>query len=110
MTCSVIHTIYYTLKGENWQYNHVRQFEEGNLLSEYRNGTESINEYDDDSTLPPLISEAEIYARSSGNESDDEPISMDMLEDIRDVSQSHPRINRREARNKIWDRVQKRCA
>ena len=40
-------------------------------------------------------------AISSGNESDAEPISTDMLEDIRDGSQSHPRINGREARYKI---------
>ena len=35
------------------------QFEEGNLLSESRNGMESGEKYDDsddDSTLPPLIS------------------------------------------------------
>ena len=33
-------------------------FEEGNLLSEYHNNTESGKNYDDDSTLPPLISES----------------------------------------------------
>ena len=32
---------------------------------------------------------------SSGNESDAEPISMDMLEDISDGSQSHPSIIRK---------------
>ena len=37
----------------------------------------------------------------SDNESDDEPISMDMSEDIRDGSQSHPNVNRRESRYKI---------
>ena len=30
-----------------------------------------------------------------GDESDDDPMSMDMLEDIRDRGQSHPNINRR---------------
>ena len=44
-----------------------------------------------------------MYAISSGNESDDEPMSKDMLEDIRDGSQSHPKVNRREARYKIYD-------
>ena len=38
---------------------------------------------------------------SSGNESDDEPISTEMLEDIRGGSQYHPNLNRREARYKI---------
>ena len=40
-------------------------------------------------------------AMSSGNESDDEPMSTDMLEDIRDCSQYHPSINRRRERYKI---------
>ena len=40
-------------------------------------------------------------AISSGNESDAEPISMDMLEDICDGSQSHPSINSREACHNI---------
>ena len=31
------------------------QFEEGNVLSETRDDTESGNESDDDSTMPPLI-------------------------------------------------------
>ena len=41
----------------------------------------------------------------SGDESDDEPMSTEMLKDIRDVSQSHPNVNRREARYKISDRI-----
>ena len=40
---------------------------------------------------------------SSGYESDAEPISMDMLEDITDGSQSHSIINRREESYKIHD-------
>ena len=39
----------------------------------------------------------------SDDESDDEPMSTDMSEDIRDGSQSHPNVNRREARYKICD-------
>ena len=35
-------------------------FAEGNLLSEYHNGTESGDKSDDNSTLPKLISEAKI--------------------------------------------------
>ena len=31
------------------------QFDEGDLLSETRDNTESGNKYDDNSTLPPLI-------------------------------------------------------
>ena len=43
------------------------QFEEGDLLSETRDNRESGKEYDDDSTLPPLISEEEMGAMSSGD-------------------------------------------
>ena len=39
----------------------------------------------------------------SCDESEDESISTDMLEDIRYGSKSHPRVNRREARYKIYD-------
>ena len=44
-------------------------------------------------------------AMSSGNESDDEPMYTYMLEEIRDGSQSHTIINRRDARYKICDRI-----
>ena len=40
---------------------------------------------------------------SSGDESDTGPMSTEMLEDIRDSIQSHPRLNRREAYYKISD-------
>ena len=44
----------------------------------------------------------------SGNEYDYEPMSTNMLEDICDVSQSHPSINRREVRYKIHDHFKQR--
>ena len=44
-------------------------------------------------------------AFSSGNEYDAEPMDMDMLKDICDRSQSHPRINRGEACYRILDHV-----
>ena len=40
-----------------------------------------------------------------GDESDHDLISTEMLEDIRDGSQTHPNFNRREARYKIRDRI-----
>ena len=43
-----------------------------------------------------------------GDESDHNLISTEMLEDIRDGSQTHPNVNRREARYKIRDRIRKR--
>ena len=44
-----------------------------------------------------------MYLMSSGNESDAEPMSTEMLEDIHDGSQSHPRVNMRETRYKVYD-------
>ena len=46
-------------------------------------------------------------AMSSGNESDAEPMSKDMLEDIRDGNQFHTIINSREARYKICYRIKR---
>ena len=40
---------------------------------------------------------------SSGDESNSEPVSTDMLENICDGSQYHPSVNRREERYKIRD-------
>ena len=45
---------------------------------------------------------------NSGDESDHDIISTEMLEDIRDVSQSHPNVNQREACYKIRDFIRKR--
>ena len=42
---------------------------------------------------------------SSGDESDAEPMSTYMLEEICDGSRSHPSINRREACYRIFDRI-----
>ena len=47
-------------------------------------------------------------AMDSGYESDHDLISTDMLEDIRDVSQSHLNVNKREPRYKINDSIKQR--
>ena len=44
----------------------------------------------------------------SGNESDDDPMSMEMLEDIRDGSQSHSNVNERKGRYKMRDFINQR--
>ena len=89
----------------SWEQNGdiitFRKFEEGDLISDTRNNTESGNKSDGKSTIAPFVIESEIDVMSSGYESDAEPISTYMLEDIRDGSQSHPIINRREACYKI---------
>ena len=76
-----------------------------NLLSETRDDTESGNKSDDNSNPPPLIIEEEMYVMSSGHESDDQPMSTDMVEDICDGIQSHRIKNRRETRYKIRDHI-----
>ena len=45
---------------------------------------------------------------NSGDESDHDLISTEMLDDIRDGSQTHPNVNRRESRYKIRDRIRQR--
>ena len=44
-----------------------------------------------------MMSKQDMDAINSGNESDNDLISTEMLEDIHDGSQNHPNINRREA-------------
>ena len=58
--------------------------------------------------IPPLLSKEEIDAMDSGDESNDESMSTEMLEDICDGIQSHPSVNRREAHYKIRHRIKKR--
>ena len=49
--------------------------------------------------------EQDMDAMNYGDESDHDLISTKMLEDIRDGSQTHTNVNRREARYKIRDRI-----
>ena len=55
--------------------------------------------------MPPLISEEEIDAMDSGNDSDQDLISMEMLEDICDGVESCPSINQRESCYQIRNRI-----
>ena len=64
---------------------------------------ESGNYSYDNSTMPLLTSEEEMYAMSSSYKSDDEPMSTELLEDIHDGSQSHPSVNMRESRYKRYN-------
>ena len=68
---------------------------------------EGGDESDDNSIIPPLISEEEMDAMLSSDESDAEPMFAKMLEDICDGSKSHLSINRREERYKIRDHVKR---
>ena len=58
--------------------------------------------------MPPLLSEEEMDVMSSVYESDNEPMSTEMLEDIIDGSKSHTGIHRRDTRYKICDCIKQR--
>ena len=58
--------------------------------------------------MPPLLSAEEMSEMDSGDEYDDEPMSTEMLEYIRDGSKSHTNVNRREASYKICYRIKQR--
>ena len=68
------------------------QFEDGNILYKTPNKAERGDESDNESVM---MSEQDIDAMNYGDESDHDLISTEMLEDIRDVSQTHPNVNRR---------------
>ena len=72
-------------------------FEEGDLLSETHDDTESSDKYNDDSIMTPLLSEEEINMVDSGDEYEDELRPTYILEDICDSCNSHLRVDRREA-------------
>ena len=71
------------------------QFEEGNTLTETRNNAESGEKSNNKSIM---MSKKDMDAINSGDESDHDLISTEMLEDICDISQTHPNVNRIEAR------------
>ena len=54
------------------------------------------------------MSEQDMENISSGDGSDHDLISKEMLEDIRDRSHNHPNVNRRKARYKIRDCIRQR--
>ena len=84
------------------------QFGEGGLLTKTCNNAEIGKESNDESIMPTLLSEEDMDAMDSGNESDHDLISTEMLEEICDESQTHPNVNRREARYKIRDCIKHR--
>ena len=55
-----------------------------------------------------MMSEQDMDAMNSGDESDHDLISTEQLEDICDRSQTHPNVNIREARYKIRDCIRQR--
>ena len=55
-----------------------------------------------------MVIEQDMENINSGDESDHDLLSTEMLEDIRDGSQTHPNVNRIESRYKIRDNIRQR--
>ena len=72
---------------------------------ETRNDTESGDESDSKSLM---INQQDMENIDSNEKSDHDLISTEMLEDIRDGTQTHPNVNKREARYKIRDCVRQK--
>ena len=81
------------------------QFEEGNILTETCNDAEICDESDSESLM---MNEQDMDNFDTNEKSDHDLISMEMLEDIRDGSQAHPTVNKREARYEIRDRIRRK--
>ena len=106
MLPAVIYTLY--SKSSREQTGDVitfAHFEEGNILTETSNDAESGDEYDKKSIM---MSKQDMEDINSVDESDHDLISTEMLEDISDGSQTHPNVNRKEARYEIHDRIRQR--
>ena len=78
------------------------QFEEGNLLNETRNDTESDDASDSESIM---MSERDMENLGETEKFDEGLISTQLLQDIFDGNQTHPEINKREARMAIRDHI-----
>ena len=106
MRPAVTYTPYATsLKEQTGDVITFAQFEKGDLLTKTRNDTESGDKSDSESLM---MSKQDMENINSGDESDHDLISTEMLKDIRDRSQTHPKVHRREANYKIHYRIRQR--
>ena len=105
MCPAVTYTLYATSsKEQTGDVITFTKFEEGKILTETHNDAESGDESNNESII---MSEQDTENINSGDESDHDLISTEMLEDIRDGIQTHPDVNRREAHLKIRDCIRK---
>ena len=81
------------------------QFEEENILTETRSDAESGDESDSESLM---MNEQDMDNLDSNEKSDHDLISTEMLEDICDGSQTHPTVNKGEARYEIRDHIRQK--
>ena len=103
MRPTVTYTLYATSSKE--QTGNVitfAHFEEGNLLTKTRNSTES-GDISDSKSL--MMSKQDMENLDEKENFDEDLISTKTLHDICDGNQTHPNIDKREARLKIRDRI-----
>ena len=102
MRLAVTYILYATsLKEETGDVITFTQFEEGKICTETRNDVENGDKSANESIM---IREQDMDAMDSGDQSDHDIISTEMLEEIRDRSQTHPIVNKRDAGYKIRER------
>ena len=95
MRPTVTYTLYATSsKEQTGDIITLAQFEEGNLISETRNNTESDDKSDSESLM---INKQDMESLDKNEKSDHNLITTETLEDIRDRNQTHPTVNKREA-------------
>ena len=93
MRPAVTYTPYATSsKEQNGNVITFAQFEEGNLLSETRNDTETGDESNSESIM---MSERDMENLGKTEKCDEGLITTELLQDIRDGNQTHPEINKR---------------
>ena len=103
---TVTYTPYTTSsKEQNGDVITFTQFEEGKLLTETRNDTESGDKPDSKSIM---MSEQDMENLDEKEKFDDDLISTETLHDICDDNQTHPNIDKMEASLKISDRVKQK--
>ena len=96
MCPAVTYTLYATSsKEQTGNLITFAQFEEGDILTKNHNDAENGDESDKESIM---MSEQDMDVINSGDESDHDLISTEMLEDICDGSHTHPNVNSRESR------------
>ena len=103
MRPAVTYTLYATSsKEQTGDVITFTQFEEGDLISEPCNDTES----DDESNSESIMMNEKDMENIDGKEKfDDDLISTETLHDTRDGNQTHPIIDKREAHMAIRDRI-----
>ena len=106
MRLAVTYTPYATSsKEQTGDVNKFSQFEEGNILTETRNDAESGDKSNSKSIM---MNEKDMENLDSNEQSNHDLISTETLEDIRDGSQTHSNVNKREARYEIRDRIRRK--